>query len=337
MEVERVQSIASLSKNTDTIPHEFIRSENEQPAATTLHGVVLEVPVIDLGLTDDSNGKTIVELISEASRDWGMFQVVNHGIPDQTISNLQRVGREFFELPRAERELIAKTPESGIEGYGTTLQKEVEGKKGWVDHLFHKIWPPSAVNYRFWPKDPPSYRQANEEYCERLREVYDKLIKWLSLGLGLEEQELKVAMGGEDTVFLMKINYYPPCPRPDLALGVVAHTDMSGLTILVPNQVQGLQVFRDGHWYDVKYIPNALIVHIGDQIEILSNGKYKAVFHRTTVNKNCTRMSWPVFLEPPAELEIGPIAKLVSEESPAKYKTKKYKEYVYCKLNKLPQ
>ncbi|KAL0438061.1 UNVERIFIED_CONTAM: Flavonol synthase/flavanone 3-hydroxylase [Sesamum latifolium] len=366
MEVERVQSIASLSKNTDTIPPEFIRSENEQPAATTLHGVVLEVPVIDLGLTDDSNEKTIAELISEASRDWGMFQVVNHGIPDQTISNLQRVGLEFFELPRAERELIAKTPESGIEGYGTTLQKEVEGKKGWVDHLFHKIWPPSAVNYRFWPKNPPSYRQANEEYCERLREVYDKLIKWLSLGLGLEEQEMKVAMGGEDTVFLMKINYYPPCPRPDLALGVVAHTDMSGLTILVPNQVQGLQVFRDGHWYDVRYIPNALIVHIGDQIEvrtahfrfflmiskmifawfmharsccrqILSNGKYKAVFHRSTVNKNRTRVSWPCFLEPPAELEIGPIAKLVSEQSPAKYKTKKYKEYVYCKLNKLPQ
>ncbi|KAK4429679.1 Flavonol synthase/flavanone 3-hydroxylase [Sesamum alatum] len=335
MEAVRVQSIASLSNHTDTIPSEFIRSENEQPAATTLHGVVLEVPVIDLGrLTDE---KTIVELISEASRDWGIFQVVNHGIPDQTISNLQRVGQEFFELPRAEKELIAKTPDSGIEGYGTTLQKEVEGKKGWVDHLFHKIWPPSSVNHQFWPKNPPSYREANEEYCERLREVYDKLIKWLSLGVGLEEQEMKVAMGGEDTVFLMKINYYPPCPRPDLALGVVAHTDMSGLTILVPNQVPGLQVFRDGHWHDVKYIPNALIVHIGDQIEILSNGQYKAVFHRTTVNKNCTRMSWPVFLEPPAELEIGPIAKLVSEQTPAKYKTKKYKDYVYCKLNKLPQ
>lgn len=111
-------------------------------------------------------------------------------------------------------------------------------------------------------------REANEEYAQRLREVSDKLIKWLSLGLGLEEQELKVAMGGEDTIFLMKINYYPPCPRPDLALGVVAHTDMSALTILVPNEVQGLQVFRDDHWYDVKYIPNALIIHIGDQIEV---------------------------------------------------------------------
>ncbi|KAI3464481.1 hypothetical protein Pfo_021144 [Paulownia fortunei] len=335
MEVERVQSIASLSKHADTIPSEFIRSENEQPAASTLHGVVLEVPVIDL--SDDSDDEKIVGLISEASREWGIFQVVNHGIPDEVISKLQQVGKEFFELPKAEKEVIAKTPESGIEGYGTSLQKEVEGKKGWVDHLFHKIWPPAAINYKFWPKNPPSYRKANEEYGQRLREVSDKLLKWLSLGLGLEEQEMKVAMGGEDIVFLMKINYYPPCPRPDLALGVVAHTDMSTLTILVPNEVQGLQVFRDDHWYDVKYIPNALIIHIGDQIEILSNGKYKAVFHRTTVNKDSTRMSWPVFLEPPAELEIGPIPKLVNEQSPAKYKSKNYKDYVYCKLNKLPQ
>ncbi|KAL2232423.1 UNVERIFIED_CONTAM: Flavonol synthase/flavanone 3-hydroxylase [Sesamum indicum] len=170
MEVQRVQSVASLSKNTDTIPSEFIRSENEQLAATTLHGVVLEVPIIDIGLTDDSNEKMIVELISEASRDWGIFQVVDHGIPDQTISNLQQVGQEFFELPRAERELIANTPKSGIEGYGTTLQKEVEGKKCWVDHLFHKIWPPAAINYRFWPKNLPSYRS-----------VVDSVLKYFSL------------------------------------------------------------------------------------------------------------------------------------------------------------
>ncbi|GFP89772.1 flavonol synthase/flavanone 3-hydroxylase [Phtheirospermum japonicum] len=330
--MERVQSIASLSNNT--IPSQYIRSTTEQPAATTVHGVVLEVPVIDIG--GDEIDK-IVESVSEASLDWGIFQVVNHGIPNEVIAKLQKVGRQFFELPHEEKDLIAKTPQSGIEGYGTNLQKEIEGKRGWVDHLFHKIWPSSVVKYDFWPKNPPEYREATEEYGQRLREVSDKLVKWLSLGLGLDDQQLKVAMGGDDTVFLMKINYYPPCPRPDLALGVVAHTDMSALTILVPNEIQGLQVFRDGHWYDVKYIPNALIIHIGDQIEILSNGKYKAVFHRTTVNKESTRMSWPVFLEPPAEHEIGPIPDLVNEQSPPKYKTKKYKDYAYCKLNKIPQ
>lgn len=98
----------------------------------------------------------------------------------------------------------------------------------------------------------------------------DELFRSLSIGLGLEGHELKEAAGGEDTIHLLKINYYPPCPRPDLALGVVAHTDMSAITILVPNEVQGLQVFKEEHWYDVKYIPNALIIHIGDQIEVPS-------------------------------------------------------------------
>ncbi|OAY58237.1 flavonol synthase/flavanone 3-hydroxylase [Manihot esculenta] len=333
MEIERVQDIACLSK--DTIPEVFIRSENEQPIITTVHGVNLEVPVIDMSELDEQK---LTHLIVDASQKWGMFQIINHGIPDEIMNQFKSVGKEFFELPQEEKEVYAKTPgTNSVEGYGTSLQKEIQGKKGWVDHLFHKIWPPSVINYKFWPKNPPSYRKANEEYAKSLHGVVDKLFKSLSVGLGLEETELKEAAGGNELVYLLKINYYPPCPRPDLALGVVAHTDMSCITILVPNDVQGLQASRDGHWYDVKYIPNALVIHIGDQIEILSNGKYKAVLHRTTVNKDKTRMSWPVFLEPPTEFTVGPHPKLVDEENPAKYKTKKYGDYCYCKLNKVPQ
>ncbi|XP_059630785.1 flavonol synthase/flavanone 3-hydroxylase-like [Cornus florida] len=330
---ERVQAIASVS--TD-IPPEFIRPENEQPGSTTRHGQVAEVPVIDFGNLQDE--EKLVQLIMDASCEWGMFQIVNHDIPSDSISKLQEVGKQFFELPQEEKEVYSKSPGAkSVEGYGTKLQKEVEGKKGWVDHLFHKIWPPSAINYQFWPKNPPSYRETNEEYAKLMHVVVDKLLRTLSIGLGLEGHELKEAVGGDDLVYMLKINYYPPCPRPDLALGVVAHTDMSALTILVPNDVQGLQVFRDDYWYDVKYIPNALIIHIGDQIEILSNGKYKGVFHRSTVNKEKARMSWPLFLEPPSEFVVGPHPKLVNEENPPKYKTKKFTDYVYCKLNKIPQ
>jgi len=60
------------------------------------------------------------------------------------------------------------------------------------------------------------------------------------------------------------------------------------------------------------------------------------VLHRTTVNKEKTRMSWPVFVEPPGELVVGPHLKLVTDERPAKYKAKKYKDYQHCKINKLP-
>lgn len=106
-------------------------------------------------------------------------------------------------------------------------------------------------------------------YAKYMREVAAKLFEGLSLGLGLGRHVLKEAAGGEEIEYLLKINYYPPCPRPDLALGVVAHTDLSAITILVPNEVPGLQVLKDEHWIDAKYIPNALIIHIGDQIEVI--------------------------------------------------------------------
>lgn len=111
-------------------------------------------------------------------------------------------------------------------------------------------------------------REANEEYVKHLHGVADKLFKSLGKGMGVEGHEMREALGGDKLEYVLKINYYPPCPCPDLALGVPAHTDMSSITILVPNEVQGLQAFRDGHWYDVKYIPNALVIHIGDQIEV---------------------------------------------------------------------
>ncbi|KAH0460239.1 hypothetical protein IEQ34_010902 [Dendrobium chrysotoxum] len=331
VEVQRVQSIASLG--LDMIPPEFIRSEDEQPGLTTFQGPVPEIPVVDIGHGDEE--KT-AEDVAEAAKEWGIFQVVNHGIPAEAVRQLQRAGREFFGLSQEEKDKYAMK-EGKFEGYGTKLQKEVAGKKAWVDFLFHNVWPPASINYGVWPDNPPDYRKVNEEYAQYLLIVVENLLRWLSKGLGLEDDGLKVVLGGEEMEYLLKINYYPPCPRPDLALGVVAHTDLSAITILVPNEVPGLQVFKDDHWFDAKYIPNALIIHIGDQIEILSNGKYKSVLHRTTVNKEKTRMSWPVFVSPPPEKIIGPLPQLLSDENPAKFKSKKFKEYQYCKINKLPQ
>ncbi|KAF8411806.1 hypothetical protein HHK36_004365 [Tetracentron sinense] len=299
MGVERVQAIASLSMSMDTIPSEFIRSEKEQPARTTYNGPVPEIPAIDLSDPDQEK--------------------LRGGGSDESSSNSQKKRKKpmlsLLELrPWREMELCCR-------------KKLKERKLGY--HLFHKIWPPPSINYQFWPKNPPSYREANEEYAKCMGHVVDKIFTSLSLGLGLEGNVLREAAGGNELEYLLKINYYPPCPRPDLALGVVAHTNMSTLTILVPNEVPGLQVFKDNRWFDANYITNALVVHIGDQIQ--------GVLHRTTVNKEKTRMSWPVFFEPPSELVVGPLPQLVNEENPIKHKTKKYKEYVHCKLNKLPQ
>lgn len=154
-----MQAIASQCKSQGTIPSEFIRSEHERPGATTFHGPVLEIPVVDLAEPDRDR---VVQAVVKAGQEWGIFQVVNHGIPVDVIKELQRVGKEFFELiPQEEKEAYAMKPESGtLEGYGTRLQKDLEGKKAWVDFFFHNLWPQSRVNHSIWPKNPASYRFA---------------------------------------------------------------------------------------------------------------------------------------------------------------------------------
>ncbi|KAK2990097.1 hypothetical protein RJ640_016980 [Escallonia rubra] len=332
MEVERVQALAQYG-NLHELPEKFIRPAHERPENTrAIEGVT--VPVISLLLPHDN----LVDEISKACSEWGFFLITDHSISAALIQGVQGVGKEFFELPQGEKERYANDPSTGkFEGYGTKMTKNAEAKVEWIDYYFHVISPASKVNYEIWPNTPPSYREVTEKYNVELLEVTEKLVQLISEGLGLEGKVLRSSLGGEEIEMEMKINMYPPCPQPELALGVEPHTDMSALTILVPNEVPGLQVWKDGNWVAVNYLPNALFVHVGDQIEVLSNGKYKSVLHRSLVNKESTRMSWAVFCAPPHEAIIGPLPQLVDDGNPAKYSTKTFAEFRHRKFNGIPQ
>uniref|UniRef100_A0A0C9RK12 TSA: Wollemia nobilis Ref_Wollemi_Transcript_14054_1376 transcribed RNA sequence n=1 Tax=Wollemia nobilis TaxID=56998 RepID=A0A0C9RK12_9CONI len=334
----RVQSIAG--SGLKTLPPQFVRPQHERPTAA-IDGPSAQVPLIDLSnLGEDVpvhlRQQTLAELAT-AAQQWGLFQILNHGISEDLIQRLQAVGREFFELPQEEKEAYANNAAAGVmEGYGTKLAHQIDGKLEWIDYYFHMLWPPSCRDLNTWPKRPASYIDVNDEYARALVGVVNTLLSALSINLGLAESAMKEALGG-DLEMEMKINYYPPCPQPELALGVEAHTDMSALTLLVPNEVPGLQVFKDGCWVSADYVPNAIIVHIGDQLEILSNGKYKSVLHRSLVSKDKVRMSWPVFCTPPADTVIGPMKGVVNEENPPRFNAKTYAEFKHRKINKLPQ
>ncbi|GJN25648.1 hypothetical protein PR202_gb13503 [Eleusine coracana subsp. coracana] len=110
-------------------------------------------------------------------------------------------------------------------------------------------------------------REANEEYCRHMQRLTREMFEHLSVGLGLEKGAMREAFGGDELVLLQKMNSYPPCPQPDLVLGVGPHTDICTLTILLPNEVPGLQIIKDGSWHEVEYIQGALVVLIADQIE----------------------------------------------------------------------
>jgi isopenicillin N synthase-like dioxygenase len=108
------------------------------------------------------------------------------------------------------------------------------------------------------------------EYGSEVVKLCGKLMKVFSMNLGLEEDSLLNAFGGEENVgACLRANYYPKCPQPDLTLGLSPHSDPGGMTILLPDEnVAGLQVRRKGSWLTVKPIPNAFIINIGDQIQV---------------------------------------------------------------------
>lgn len=100
----------------------------------------------------------------------------------------------------------------------------------------------------------------------------------ISLSLGLEEDYIEKALGEQEQH--MAVNYYPQCPEPDLTYGLPKHTDPNALTILLqdPN-VAGLQVLKDGdHWIAVNPRPNALVINLGDQLQVTQRTRWRMQF-----------------------------------------------------------
>ena len=176
--------------------------------------------------------------------------------------------------------------------------------------------------------------EATSEYAKCLRLLATKVFKALSVGLGLEPDRLEKEVGGlEELLLQKKINYYPKCPQPELALGVEAHTDVSALTFILHNMVPGLQLFYEGKWIIAKCVPDSIVMHIGDTLEILSNGRFKSILHRGLVNKEKVRISWAVFCEPPKDkIVLKPLPEMVSVESPAKFPPRTFAQHIEHKL-----
>jgi len=95
-----------------------------------------------------------------------------------------------------------------------------------------------------------------------------QILDLMAKALAVDTMEIRELFG--DGVQSMRINYYPPCPQPDLVMGINAHSDGSGLTILLQaNEVEGLQIKKDELWIPVKPLPNAFIVNVGDMLEVI--------------------------------------------------------------------
>ncbi|GJR46467.1 1-aminocyclopropane-1-carboxylate oxidase 5-like protein [Tanacetum coccineum] len=201
----------------------------------------MPIPVIDFSkLNGEERAKTMAE-IAVGCEEWGFFQLVNHGLPVELLERVKKVTSECYKLEREEEFFKNSTP------------VKLETMKGNIRAALTK------------------------KLSEKLMEVMDE-------NLGIPKGYIKKAFNGgegDKAFFGTKVSHYPPCSHPEMVNGLRAHTDAGGVILLFQDdEVGGLEILKDGEWTDVQPIPNAICINTGDQIEVLSNGKYKSVWHR---------------------------------------------------------
>ncbi|MDX1509410.1 MAG: 2-oxoglutarate and iron-dependent oxygenase domain-containing protein, partial [Woeseiaceae bacterium] len=163
--------------------------------------VARSVPVIDL------DSASAVERIALACRDWGFFQVTNHGVPEALIEQTWQQARAFFALPVADKERIIRTRENPWGYYNNELTKNQRDKKEVFDYTSAGTDPVYGAENR-WPDFDDHFRAVLEEYRDACVTLSLRILRMMAEGLGLEKEFFSALFEPDHTGFV-RLNYYP--------------------------------------------------------------------------------------------------------------------------------
>jgi len=284
----------------------------------------LNLPVLDLSLLDqgpDAAARFRDELRA-ATHDVGFFYLVGTGVTPELEARLNRVAREFFELPDADKLAIENVKSPHFRGYTRVGGERTQGKVDWREQI--DVGPERAAiqtpgpDYErltgpnLWPDAQPELREVVSEWHDRLTGIARKLLRAWALALGADEEYFDRHFGDPST--LIKIVRYPGKEDPTPQQGVGAHKDSGVLTLLwVEPGKGGLQVQRDGQWVDAPPVPGSFVVNIGELLEYATQGYLIATNHRVISPRYPDdRISVPFFFNPALDARL-PIIELPAE------------------------
>ncbi|GMI82809.1 Germination Insensitive to ABA Mutant 2, Gain-of-function in ABA-modulated Seed germination 2 [Hibiscus trionum] len=309
------------------VPSSYIFRDTE----SDLHCMLVQsetVPIIDFSLLtshDPDQRSQIITRLRNACLEWGFFMVINHGVPEMLRDEMIRETEGFFDLRGEDKTQYAGKKLFDPIRCGTSFNQNVDKTLLWRDFLKIHVHP----NFNA-PDKPSAFGKVLREYCQKTREIAGELLKGISESLGLEASYIneKMRVESPESHQLLVANMYPPCPQPELAMGLPPHSDHGLLTILMQNGIDGLQVMHKGKWVSINPLPNSFLVNTGDHMEILTNGKYKSVVHRAVVNSKSPRVSIGTAHGPPLDTVVSPAPELATDGVGQAYLGIKYKNYL---------
>lgn len=260
------------------------------------------VPLIDLSGPPEG----VVRAVADACEEWGLFQITGHGFEQAEVDRFLSEMRRFFDRPQAEKLALSRTLDNPWGYFDRELTKTIRDRKEIFD-----IGPESAddgapfAGRTPWPEDAHAFAQSMTDWIKRCEALSARLLRLVFEGLGEAGDRAAAAFSPASTSFL-RLNRFP-AKAGNEGRGIHHHSDAGALTVLLVDEVPGLQVLHRGHWHDVLPEPGALLVNIGDMVEVWSNGLYRAPLHRVLAMRQHTRHSAPFFYNPGYSATIAPL------------------------------
>ena len=185
------------------------------------------------------------------------------------MRDMIRVTEEFFNMSKEDKAAYYSEDTSKTSClFSSSFLAKKDGPRYWRDCLRLAYYPvPETIND--WPDKPAKLRDVFAKFIVEAREVSMTLLSLISEGLGLKEGYFEGDLSSGQVI--INANYYPPCPAPDLTLGLLPHCDFSLITLLLQGAVSGLEIMHQGKWVRVDPIQNALVINFGHQLEVSFN------------------------------------------------------------------
>lgn len=273
--------------------------------------------VIDLGglaTGDTAAVQRVAAALGRACRDVGFFYIRNHGVPEALISDMFAASRAFFAAPKAAKDELAISRSRHNRGYVGIATESLNLVHADLKEAFNIGLDLSPVDpevvagkpfrgVNLWP-DTPGFRDTALAYFNALWRLGLDLHLAIATDLGLPASYF--ADKFDRPMATLRLLHYPPrVPDQGEQPGAGEHTDYGSLTILLTDDVGGLEVRRrDGAWIKAPPIPGTFVCNIGDCLMRWSNDTYVSTPHRVTSPPGRDRYSIAFFFDPNPEALI---------------------------------
>lgn len=283
------------------------------------------IPVLDLSTArrpDGSFDPVFISELREAAHAVGFFQIINYGAAESQVDDLFSGMKQFFDLPLEKRLELDNRNSPHFRGYARIGTEVTRGR---ADSREQIDFSPEREPVADYPDDQPYWllQGANQWPRETVPELEQRAMEWANLMSGVGAELLSgiaVALGQpedyfadlfEDTpAWMAKLVHYVGGLEGAGDQGVGLHADYGFVTLLLQDEVGGLEVLPPGTDtpIPVEPIPGALVVNLGEMLEVATGGYLAATIHRVQAPPaGVDRYSVPFFWSPRLDAVVNPV------------------------------